>query len=133
MRHLKPALAALLLLFLVPLTASAATPLVELRVEGPTQTLDSGTWYVTGTERIKRAGQGDDCDPRPGSRRFSGRSALTLLGSGQETNRELRPIRFRNTDVGPQVCQVGDLTSFGHYPNASGGFLYWVDYVSALT
>ena len=124
---------AAIVLFLHPAAAGAKTALVELRVEGPTKTLDPGTWYVTGSERVKRAKPGDDCDPRPGTRRFAGPNALGLLGSADDVNRKLDPVRFRDTDFGPQVCQIGNLRSFGHYPNASGGFLYWVDYVSGFS
>ena len=42
-------------------------------------------------------------------------------------------MRYRSTDFGPQLCQIGEEKSFGHYPNASGGFLYWVDYVSGFS
>ena len=120
-------------LFLLPADAGARSALVELRVEGPAKTLDPGTWYVTGSERVKRAKPGDDCDPRRGTRRFAGPTALGLLGTADDSNRRLDPIRFRDTDFGPQVCQIGNLRSFGHYPNASGGFLYWVDYVSGFS
>ena len=132
MRHFYTSALTAALLFVLPAVALGASPLVELRVEGPSETLDSGTWYVTGTERIKR-GKNDDCKPRAGRERFPGRTALSVLGSAQNSNRALRPIRVRNTDFGPQVCQVGTLTSFGHYPNASGGFLYWVDNVSGFS
>ena len=121
------------LLLLAPANAGAKPALVELRVEGPGGTLDPGTWYVTGNERVKRATAADDCDPRRGKTRFAGANALGLLGSADDWNRKLRPVRFRQTDFGPQVCQIGHLRSFGHYPNASGGFLYWVDYVSGFS
>ena len=135
MRHISAAaltFAATLLLF-APGQAAAKPALVELRVEGPESTLDPGTWYVTGTERVRRAKPGDDCDARKGTRRFAGRNALGLLGSADDWNRKLRPVRFRDTDFGPQVCQIGRLRSFGHYPNASGGFLYWTDFVSGFS
>lgn len=124
------ALAATLLFSAQP--AQARTALAELRVEGPAQTLDPGTWYVTGTERVKR-GQGDECDPRSGSTRFAGPSALGILGSAADSNQNLDPVRARDTDFGPQVCQVGSLRSFGSFPGDSGGFLYWVDYVSGFS
>ena len=124
---------AVTLLFLLPTAAGAKTALVELRVEGPSGPLEPGAWYVVGSDRIKRATPADDCVPRSGSTLFRGANALTLLGSADDANADLRTVRYRNTDFGPQVCQIGDETSFGHYPNASGGFLYWVDYVSGFS
>ncbi len=121
------------LLFLLPATSGAKTSLVELRVEGPTGPLEPGAWYVVGSDRIKRATQADECVPRPGSTLFKGVTALTLLGSADDANSDLRAVRYRSTDLGPQVCQVGEEKSFGHYPNASAGFLYWVDYVSGFS
>ena len=121
------------LLFLLPATAGANTALVELRVEGPTEPLDPGSWYVAGSDRIKRATQADECVPRSGSTLFKGPTALTLLGSADDANPDLRTVRYRSTDLGPQVCQIGEEKSFGHYPNASAGFLYWVDYVSGFS
>jgi hypothetical protein len=118
------------LLYLIAPGAEARTALVELRVEGPTAALDPGTWYVTGTERVKR-GRGDACRKRKGLDTYRGPNALGLLATAQGSNGKLSPVRARPTDFGPQVCQVGKLRSFGHYPNANGGFLYWTNYVAA--
>lgn len=125
------ALAALASLLFCAAPASAQTALAELRVEGPGETLDPGTWYVTGTERVKR-GRGNECDPRPGTRRFPGPTALGLAATAQRTNRALRPVRFRATDFGMQLCQVGAFSSFGAYPGASGGWLYFVNGTSGF-
>jgi hypothetical protein len=130
-RLLLPAVAATMFL-LLPAAGGAKTSLVELRVEGAKNSLDPGTWYVTGTERVKR-GLGDDCDPRSGRTRYPGPNALGLLESAARWNPKLRPVRARTTDLGPQVCQVGKLKSYGHYPNPSGGFLYWTDFVSGFS
>ena len=111
-------------------TADARTALAQLRVEGPNATLDPGTWYVTGTERVRRA-ENPDCDPRAGSDRYPGPTALGVLATAQSFTKALRPVRARPTDFGPQVCQVGGLKSFGTYPADNAGFLYWVNYVSA--
>lgn len=128
----RAALLAATLLLGLPVAAEARTALAELRVEGASATLDPGTWYVTGSERVKR-GRGDECEPRRGTDLFRGPTALGILGSAQDWNRRLRPVRVRNTDFGPQVCQVGDLRSFGSFPGDSGGLLYWTDYVSGFS
>jgi hypothetical protein len=104
----------------------ADAALTELRVEGPDGTLDPGTWYVTGSEKVKR-GKGDACKPVKRKRTFGGATALGILDSAAKVNGRLAPIRVRQTSFGPQVCQVGAHRSFGHYPNSSGGLLYYVD------
>jgi hypothetical protein len=110
----------------------AATPradaaaLAELRVEGPDGTIDPGTWYVTGKEKVKR-GRGDACKRVKGKRKFGGSTALGILGTAAKFKQSLAPIRVRGTSFGPQVCQVGEARSFGHFPNSSGGLLYYVD------
>jgi hypothetical protein len=104
----------------------ADAALTELRVEGPDGTIDPGTWYVTGTEKVRR-GKGDACKRVKGKRTFGGATALGILGTAAKFNQSLAPIRVRPTSFGPQVCQVGPHRSFGHYPNSSGGLLYYVD------
>jgi hypothetical protein len=113
-------------------TAAPKTKLVELRVEGDGATLDQGTWYATGAARLKR-GINPDCDRRPRTTRFPGASAMTVLGRAQAFNPRLAPVRTRPTDFGPQVCQIGDLQSFGVFPNPNGGFLYYVNYEGATS
>ena len=130
MRHLKPALAAMFLLFLVPLTASAATPLVELRVEGPTQTLDSGTWYVTGTERIRKSKPADDCERTDGRIRIPGPTALGLVETGAAFNSDLNQVRIRRDEAGIFVCEIGSILgrSFSD-PAGFAGWSYYSEYV----
>ena len=120
------AAAAACLLVVAPGEASAKSALAELRVEGPTGTIDPGTWYVTGNERVRR-GRGHRCKNRKGSQRFTGPSALTLLASAGRNNKKLRPARVRDTDFGPQLCQIGSLRSYGAFPNPNGGFLFWIN------
>jgi hypothetical protein len=118
---------------LAPSSAGAKTNLVELRVEGAQKTIEPGAWYAVTSQRIKRATAADECVPRSGATLFQGVNALTALGSAEDANSAVRPVRYRGTDLGPQVCQIKNRKSFGHYPNASGGFLYWVDYVSGFS
>jgi len=64
MRHTKaPFAGAILATFLslaIPALAQAKSALVELRVEGPSVTLDPGTWYVTGPEEVRKSRPGDE-------------------------------------------------------------------------
>ncbi len=124
------------LVALLALTAMAEaapkTKLVELRVEGGAETLDQGTWYASGAADVKGA-RNPDCDPRPRTTRFPGASAMTVLGRAQAFNPELDPVRTRPTDFGPQVCQIGELESFGVYPDPNAGFLYYVNYDSGFS
>jgi hypothetical protein len=126
------ALGAAVCAFGLPQAASARTDLVELRVEGPNSTLDSGTWYSVRDTEIKRA-EGSDCDPLGGTLEFEGLSALTTLGSGAEVNPNLSPVRAVSFDFGPQVCQIAELQSFGAFPEANGGFNYWVNYAGGTS
>src|SRR5690606_25987719 len=120
------AAAAACLLVVAPGEASAKSALAEVRVEGPAGTIDPGAWYVTGNERVRR-GRGHRCKNRKGSQRFTGPSALTLLASAGRNNKKLRPARVRDTDFGPQLCQIGSLRSYGAFPNPNGGFLFWIN------
>ncbi len=128
-RHFVAALSVVLLVVLVTSSGAAAkqSKIVELRVEGNGETLDEGTWYVPGQQSVRR-GATPKCKARPGLDLFNGASALTLLAAAQQSNGRLRAIRTRATDYGPQVCQIGDLRSFGTYPAANGGFSYYVNY-----
>jgi RTX calcium-binding nonapeptide repeat (4 copies) len=121
-----------LLAFAGAAEAAQKTKLVELRVEGDGETLDEGTWYATGASEVKRA-RNPDCDRRPGTTQFPGTTALTVLARGQDSNSALAPVRTRPTDFGPQVCQIGDLQSFGVFPNPNAGFLYYVNYESGFS
>jgi hypothetical protein len=56
-----------------------------------------------------------------------------VLAGAQEFNRRLDPVRTRPTDFGPQVCQVGGTKSFGTYPDANAGFLYYVNFESGFS
>jgi Ca2+-binding RTX toxin-like protein len=126
------ALIALLALAGAADAAPKKTKLVELRVEGDGETLDEGTWYATGATEIKGA-RNPDCDRRPRATKFPGATALTVLGRAQASNRALDPVRTRPTDFGPQVCQIGDLRSFGVFPGPNAGFLYYVNFESGFS
>ena len=130
-RVVLPALIALIALTGAAQAASKAK-LVELRVEGDGTTLEEGAWYATGSQPVKR-GRTPSCEARNGSDRFTGATALTVLAGAADFNRDLRPVRTRPTDFGPQVCQVGGLRSFGTFPDPNAGFLYWVNYVSGFS
>ncbi len=123
---------ALLALAVLTGAAEAKTKLVELRVEGDNQTLEKGTWYATGRAAVKRARR-PNCQARPKTTTYTGASALTALARGQAFNPDLKPIRIRPTDFGPQVCRIGDLRSFGTYPEPNAGFLYAVNYASGFS
>jgi hypothetical protein len=124
------ALAALALL-------AAATPaagksvLVELRVEGPTGTLDPGTWYATGTERIRRSGSGDACARRDGRIRVPGATAMGLPQTASESNEALRQVRIRRDEAGLFVCEIASVVGrpFSD-PDGFSGWTYWQDYVA---
>jgi|GEM_PF-501401 hypothetical protein len=109
-----------------PAAAEAKAALVQLRVEGPSGTLDPGTWYVTGNERV-RLGRGHACKNRKGGEKFRGPSALTLAATAARHNKRLSPVRVRPTDFGPQLCQIGSLRSYGAYPDPTGGLLFWIN------
>ncbi len=109
--------------------AVRAAPLVELRVEGPTESLDPGTWYVTGTERIRRSKPNDRCVRTDGEIRVPGPTALGLPQTGSATNGELRQVRVRRDEAGLFTCEIGSIVgrSFTH-PDGFAGWSYWDDY-----
>jgi hypothetical protein len=124
------ALAALALLA-VPAPAAAKSVLAELRVEGPSGTLDPGTWYATGTERIKRSGSGDECVRRDGAIRVRGATAMGLPQTGSETNQALRQVRIRRDEAGLFVCEIAGVRGRPFTdPDGFSGWTYWQDYVA---
>jgi hypothetical protein len=115
-------------------SASAKTALAELRVEGPTGTLDPGTWYVTGTEKIRKSRPGDACVRDHGKLRFPGPTALGIAQTGSEHRKALRQVRVRLDEAGPFVCEIGSILGrpFGD-PDGFSGWLYSLDFVSGAT
>lgn len=123
---------AIAVLLVLPGAAGAETKLVELRVEGDGETLDEGTWYATHGQRVKR-GKRPSCKPAKGKDRYVGATALTALAGAQDSNAGLQPLRTRQTDFGPQVCQIGEYRSFGTYPDPNAGFFYYVNYAPGFS
>ena len=79
------------------------------------ETLDDGTWYATGAgggEGRPQSGlrPAPAHDPLPGRDRAD-RPRLARRRSTPGSTRSAPP-----TDFGPQVCQIGDLQSFGRLP-----------------
>jgi hypothetical protein len=119
--------ACLLAALLAP-TASAKTALAELRVEGPDGTLDPGTWYVTGTEKVKKSRPGDACVRDEGQLRFPGPTALGLPQTGSEHRKALRQVRVRLDEAGPFVCEIGGILGRPFTdPDGFAGWSYWLN------
>jgi hypothetical protein len=110
-------------------SASAKTALAELRVEGPDGTLDPGTWYVTGTEKIRKSRPGDTCVRDQGRLRFPGPTALGIPQTGSEHKKALRQVRVRLDEAGPFVCEIGSIIGRPFTdPDGFAGWSYWLDY-----
>jgi hypothetical protein len=121
--------ACLLAAILAP-SASAKTALAELRVEGPNGTLDPGTWYVTGTEKIRKSRQGDACVRDQGQLTFKGPTALGLPQTGSEHRKALRQVRVRLDEAGPFVCEIGGILGRPFTdPDGFAGWSYYLDYM----
>jgi hypothetical protein len=119
--------ACLMAVLLAP-PASAKTALAELRVEGPDGTLDPGTWYVTGTEKVRKSRPGDTCVRDDGRLRFPGPTALGIAQTGSEHRKALRQVRVRLDEAGPFVCEIGSIIGrpFGD-PDGFAGWSYWLN------
>ena len=61
------------------------TPLSELRIEGPKQNIEPGTWYVTGDESIKRS-RGLQCKHREGTIDVPGATALGIAETASDAS-----------------------------------------------
>lgn len=112
-------------------SASAKPVLAELRVEGPTGTLDPGTWYVTDTELIRKSRAGDTCVRDAGRLEFPGPTALGLTQTGSEHTRALRQVRVRLDEAGPFMCEIGSIQgrAFGD-PAGFSGWTFWHNLVA---
>ena len=132
MRHISAAALAVAatVLFFLPAQAGAKTALVELRVEGPGQTLDPGTWYVTGNERIRKSKPSDACNRAKGRIAVAGPTPLSLAQSGSASNRDLRQVRVRRDEAGLFTCEIGSILGrpFGD-PDGFAGWSYYENYV----
>jgi len=115
-------------------SASAKTALAELRVEGPAGTLDPGTWYVTGTEKVRKSRPGDTCVRDQGRLKFPGPTALGITQTGSEHRKSLRQVRVRLDEAGPFVCEIGGILGrpFGD-PDGFSGWLYSLGFVSGTS
>jgi hypothetical protein len=105
---------------------SDAAALAELRVEGPSGTLDPGTWYVTGGERIRRSKPSDRCVRTRGKVRVPGATALGLAQTGAESNPGVRQVRIRSDEAGLFVCEIGSV--LGRPFTDPAGFAGWSFY-----
>jgi hypothetical protein len=119
--------ACLMAVLLAP-PASAKTALAELRVEGPDGTLDPGTWYVTGTEKIRKSRPGDTCIRDQGRLRFPGPTALGIAQTGSEHRKALRQVRVRLDEAGPFVCEIASVLGRPFTdPDGFAGWSYWLN------
>ena len=108
--------------------AVAKRSLVELRAEGPTTPLDPGTWYVTGTEQIRKSKPGDRCARDEGKLEFAGPTALGLPKTGSEHTKALRQVRVRLDEAGPFLCEIGGILGRPFTdPDGFAGWSYWLD------
>jgi hypothetical protein len=131
MRHIYAALAFVATLLFVATSASAAkTALVELRVEVPSETLEPGTWYVTGNERIRKSRPSDACKRTKGRIAVPGPTPLSLAQTGADSNRDLRQVRVRRDEAGLFICEIGSVLGrpFSD-PAGFAGWSYYEDYV----
>jgi hypothetical protein len=120
--------------FVVTPGAAARTALAELRVEGPDGTLDPGTWYVTGTESIKRSGSSDSCPRRTGTIRVPGPTAMGLPQTASAANPKLRQVRIRRDEAGLFMCEIGSVLGRPFTdPAGFSGWSYWQDYVAGTS
>jgi hypothetical protein len=119
---------------LAPGAGAKPTTLAELRVEGPDGALDRGTWYVTGTEEIRRSMPGDQCIRDEGRLKFFNATALGLVQTGSEHRKSLRQVRVREDEAGPFVCEIGSISGRPFTdPNGFSGWQYWQNLVSGTT
>ncbi|MBA2239965.1 MAG: hypothetical protein H0W09_01775 [Solirubrobacterales bacterium] len=102
--------------------------MTELRVEGPNRTLDPGTFYATGTERIRRSRQSDACNRGKGKLTIPGRNALGLVQSGADRRKALRQVRVRRDEAGFFVCEIGSIV--GRPFSSPQGFAGWSYYLN---
>lgn len=117
-------------LFLIPAGAHGRTALAELRVEGPAGALDPGTWYVTGSERIRKSKPGDACVRTRGRIAVPGPTAIGLVESARATNRRLNQVRVRRDQAGLFVCEIGSIIGRPFTdPDGFAGWSYYEDWV----
>lgn len=120
------ALLATILTLVIPGFASAKSVLAELRVEGPGLTLDPGTWYVTGPERVRKSSPADVCERTGGTVQIPGPTPLSLVGSGEDSNPALSQVRVRRDETGLFVCEIGSI--LGRTFSDPSGFAGWTYY-----
>lgn len=113
-------------LLALPASAQARTAIAELRVEGARKTLEPGTGYVTGTERLPAATD-RGCNRTAKRFRVAEPTAMGLLGSAAETNPLLRPLGVANDEFGLRVCRIG---GFVETDDPFTGWLYRVNHVA---
>ncbi|MGH2953875.1 MAG: hypothetical protein ACRDK9_07615 [Solirubrobacterales bacterium] len=119
---------------LAPTAGAKPTTLAELRVEGPDGSLDRGTWYVTGTEKVRRSAPGDNCIRDQGRLKFFNATALGIVQTGSEHRKSLRQVRVREDEAGPFVCEIGSIAGRPFTdPNGFSGWQYWQNLVSGST
>jgi hypothetical protein len=117
-------------LFFLPAESGAKSALVELRVEGATENLDPGTWYVTGNERIRKSKPSDACNRTKGSIRVPGPTPLSLVQSAAEENRGLRQVRARRDEAGLFICEIASVLGRPFTdPDGFAGWSYYENYV----
>jgi hypothetical protein len=123
MRYISAAALAFAAVLFVPAQAGAKTALVELRVEGPSATLDPGTWYVTGNERVRKSKPSDACNRARGRIAVPGPTPLSLAQTGADANRDLRQVRVRRDEAGLFTCEIGSV--LGRPFTDPDGFAGW--------
>jgi hypothetical protein len=111
-----------------PAATAKKLPVVELRVEGPNGTLDPGTFYATGSEKVRKSRPGDACVRDQGRLRFPGSTALGLPQTASEHRKALRQVRVRLDEAGPFVCEIGGIVGRPFTdPDGFAGWSYWLN------
>jgi hypothetical protein len=109
-------------------SAQARSVTAELRVEGPGVTLNPGTWYVTGTERIAR-GSRSNCKATGRLSTLRGPTALGILVPFSNLDPDGSPLLARADASVPGellLCRVGKFKANQEFTKF---WSYWVNFV----
>lgn len=97
----------------VAVTPVSAAPIqAQLRVEGPSKTLDQGNWYVNNSSTFTTT---KSCGGTGARKTLEGPTALGLLNYGADFNPRLDPVGVSDEfDFGLFVCAIGDFPATGN-------------------
>jgi Domain of unknown function (DUF4430) len=109
---------------------ASATPVYNLRVEAPGQTLDPGTYYAVrdplGAQRGETPASGN-CVRAPGDLQIGGRTALGLAVAASNGSAALRPLLIVEDSFGKRICRID---GFNETDTPFTGWLYRVNHVA---